>query len=84
MKKLYMKYKEIFDYAIVGVLTTIIGLIVYYACIWTFADPNNPFLLQVANILSWIVAVTFAYVMSRRYVFHSENENGVREIVQFL
>jgi len=84
MKKLYIKYKELFDYLVVGVLTTVISLAVYYACIWTFADPNNPILLQVANVLSWIVSVSFAYVMSRLFVFHSKNENIVKEIVQFF
>lgn len=84
MKKLYIKYKELFDYLVVGVLTTVISLVVYYACIWTFADPNNPILLQVANVLSWIVSVLFAYVMSRLFVFHSKNENIVKEIVQFF
>lgn len=84
MKDIYLKYKELFDYLVVGVLTTVISLAVYYACIWTFADPNNAFLLQVANVLSWIVSVTFAYVMSRRFVFHSENANIFHEVVQFF
>ena len=84
MKKLYLKYKELFDYLVVGVLTTIISLAVYYACIWTFADPNNAVLLQVANVLSWIISVTFAYVMSRLFVFHSKNTNVIKEITQFF
>lgn len=84
MKKIYEKYKELFDYLIVGVLTTVISLLVYYACIWTFADPNNPFLLQVANVLSWIASVTFAYVMSRHFVFHSQNTNILKEVIQFF
>ena len=84
MKKLYLKYKELFDYLVVGVLTTIISLAVYYACIWTFADPNNAVLLQVANVLSWIISVTFAYVMSRLFVFHSKNTNIIKEITQFF
>lgn len=84
MKKLYEKYKELFDYLIVGVLTTLISLAVYYACTWTFANPNNPILLQVANVLSWIVSVLFAYVMSRHFVFHSKNENIMKEISSFF
>lgn len=84
MKKNYLKYKELFDYLIVGVLTTAISLAVYYACIWTFADPSNPFLLQTANVLSWIISVAFAYVMSRIFVFHSKNEKVLQEILQFF
>jgi len=84
MKDIYLKYKQLFDYLVVGVLTTVISLAIYFACIWTFADPNNAFLLQVANVLSWIGSVTFAYVMSRRFVFHSKNEHIFHEIVQFF
>ncbi|MCH4282836.1 MAG: GtrA family protein [Solobacterium sp.] len=84
MKKLYLKYKELFDYLVVGVLTTVISLAIYYLCIWTFADPKNAVLLQVANILSWIVSVAFAYVMSRKFVFHSKNSNIAQEIFQFF
>lgn len=84
MKKIYLKYKELFDYLVVGVMTTVISLAVYYACIWTFADPNNGFLLQTANIISWIISVTFAYVMSRHFVFHSQNQDILNEIFQFF
>lgn len=84
MKKIYEKYRELFDYLIVGVLTTLISLFIYYLCIWTFADPNNAILLQVANVLSWIVSVAFAYVMSRKFVFHSKNRNIMNEIAQFF
>lgn len=79
-----MKYKELFDYLIVGVLTTVISLAIYYLCIWTFANPNNAFLLQVANILSWIASVLFAYIMSRKFVFHSANTNILSEMIQFF
>ncbi|NLH63254.1 MAG: GtrA family protein, partial [Erysipelotrichaceae bacterium] len=84
MKRLYLKYKELFDYLVVGVLTTVISLAIYYLCIWTFADPKNAVLLQVANILSWIVSVAFAYVMSRKFVFHSKNSNIAQEVFQFF
>ena len=39
--------------------------------------------MQLANVLSWIVAVTFAYVMSRIYVFQSKRKNVLQEIVSF-
>ena len=53
MKKcmeLYKQYKEIINYLIVGVLTTVVSLGVYYACVLTFLDPENAIQLQVANI----------------------------------
>jgi len=84
MQKLSPKYQELFNYLVVGVLTTVISLLVYYACIYTFANPQNPFLLQCANVISWVISVIFAYVMLRHFVFHSENENVVKEIAQFF
>ena len=71
--ELYKKYRELVNYLIVGVLTTVVSLGIYYGCVWTFLDPGDAFQLQAANILSWIGAVAFAYVTNRRYVFESEN-----------
>ena len=66
MKK---KYKEIIRYLVVGVLTTVVSLFTYYACVFTFLDPKRALQLQIANILAWIVAVTFAYFTSRFFFF---------------
>lgn len=80
---LYMRYKEIVHYLIVGVLTTVVSLGVYYGLVLTVLDPGNPLLLQLANILSWIAAVTFAYVMSRKYVFESHSATIREEAARF-
>ena len=50
--EMYKKYKEIVNYLIVGVLTTVVSLGVYYACVLTFLNPENAIQLQVANIIS--------------------------------
>ena len=87
MKKilnLYKKYKEIINYLIVGVLTTVIGLGVYYICVLTFLNPNNSIQLQVANIISWIIAVIFAYFTNRKFVFESKNTNKIKEATKFV
>jgi putative flippase GtrA len=83
IKELYLKYKEIVNYLIVGVLTTIVGLGVYYGLVFTILDPKNPIQLQAANIISWIAAVTFAYITNRRFVFESKSENVLNEAVRF-
>ena len=80
---LYMRYKEIVHYLIVGVLTTVVSLGVYYGLVLTVLDPGNPLLLQLANILSWIAAVTFAYFTNRKYVFESKNEKRLQEAAAF-
>lgn len=80
---LYMRYKEIVHYLIVGVLTTVVSLGVYYGLVLTVLDPGNPLLLQLANILSWVAAVTFAYVMSRKFVFESHSTKIREEAARF-
>ena len=84
IKELYLKYKEIINYLIVGGLTTVVSLATYYACVFTFLDPENPIQLQAANIISWICAVTFAYFTNRRFVFESKNKNMLKEAVAFF
>ena len=77
------QYKEIIRYLIVGVLTTVISLAVYYACVLTFLNPKSALQLQAANVLSWIAAVTFAYITSRIYVFQSKRKDWLQEAAAF-
>ncbi len=81
---LYRKYREIINYLIVGVLTTVVSLLVYYGSVLTFLNPENPFELQAANILSWVCAVAFAYVTNRIFVFESKSRQIVREAAAFF
>ena len=87
MKKiieLYKKYKEVINYLIFGVLTTVVSLVVYYASVYTFLNPDNAIQLQIANILSWIAGVTFAYFTNRKYVFESKENNKIKEASKFV
>lgn len=83
IKELYNKHKEIINYIIVGGLTTIVSLGVYYGLVFTVMDPKNPIMLQITNIISWVAAVTFAYFANRKYVFNSKNKNWFIEAVKF-
>lgn len=86
MKKiisLYKKYEEIINYIIVGGLTTIVSLATYYICVFTILNPNSPLELQIANIISWLFSVTFAYFANRKYVFKSNEANMVKEGTKF-
>ena len=80
---LYKRYKEIVNYLIVGGLTTVVSLGVYYGCVLTILDPEVAVQLQAANINSWIAAVTFAYFTNRKFVFESKNENKLKEAAAF-
>lgn len=82
--KLYKKYEEIINYLIVGVLTTIVSLVVKWGLLFTILDAKNAFQLQVAVVISWIVAVIFAYVTNRIFVFKSKSKNIIKEIVSFF
>lgn len=86
MKKLvdlYHKYEELVNYIIVGGMTTLVSWIVYFGSVYTFLDANNAFQLQIANILSWIAGVAFAYVTNRIFVFKSNEKNILKEVFQF-
>ena len=83
IKKIYHKYKEIINYLIFGVLTTIVSLGSYYLLTITILDPNNAIELQITNIISWIFAVNFAYFTNRKYVFNSKNNNILEEMFKF-
>ncbi|RRG18408.1 GtrA family protein [Weissella viridescens] len=62
---LFKKYQDIIIYLIFGVLTTVINLVVYSVGIYFGMN------VQIATILAWIVAVIFAYLTNRKWVFHS-------------
>ncbi len=82
--KFYHKYKEIINYLIVGVLTTVVSLVSYYILVSTVLNPNNAIELQIANIFSWICAVAFAYVANRIFVFESKNPKRLKELTSFV
>ena len=82
MKKIinmYNKYKEIINYLISGVLTTIVSIASYELF-------KNIFSIHyiISNILSWIIAVLFAYIVNRKYVFNSTNNNKIKEFINFV
>ena len=83
IKKIYNNNQEIINYIIVGGLTTVVSLGVYYGLVLTILDPKDAISLQIANIVSWIAAVTFAYFSNRILVFKSKNKHIFKEAIQF-
>ena len=66
MNDLWKKYREFILYLFFGGLTTLVSIVSYAFCERVLGmDP------LVANIISWILAVSFAYVTNRRWVFQS-------------
>ena len=83
IKELYVKYKEIINYLIFGVLTTVVSLATYYGLTLTILDPEKAVELQIANIISWIAAVTFAYFTNRKWVFENKEKANIKEASKF-
>ena len=77
------KNKEIINYIIFGLLTTIVNILTYYILTSTILNPNNSIELQIANVISWITCVTFAYFTNKKYVFESQEKNIKKEITKF-
>ncbi|MBR1452282.1 MAG: GtrA family protein [Candidatus Methanomethylophilaceae archaeon] len=67
-KDLFVRYREIIMYLIVGGATTVINWGSYYL----FTDFLS-FELNIANITSWIISVTFAFFTNKLYVFQSKH-----------
>lgn len=76
--ELYFKYKEIINYVIVGVLTTLVSIGSYW--LFRFVIKNY----VVLSILSWVFAVAFAYFTNRAFVFESKEKDLLKEISKFV
>ena len=85
--KMYKKYEEIVLYLIAGGLTTLVSIVSYAL----FVLMLNPFLnkmtsISVATVLSWFLAVTFAFFVNKIFVFKSEakGQDLVKESFEFV
>ena len=76
--RIYNKYKEIINYLIVGVLTTIVSLVSYYMCRIFISN------YLVCTVISWIIAVLFAYVTNKIFVFESKEKRVLIELPEFV
>ena len=84
IKELYLKYKEIINYLIFGVLTTIVSLATKYLLLFTILDASNALQLQIAVVTSWITACLFAYITNRIWVFESKSKEIIKEMAKFF
>lgn len=66
--QLLTKHKGIILYLVFGVLTTVVNYLVYYPC-------YNPLQMSasVSNAIAWCVAVVFAFVTNKPFVFESKS-----------
>lgn len=81
IKELFYRYKDIILYGFFGVCTTLANMGVYWICAYLFNMAVIP-----STLIAWFVAVLFAYLTNRKWVFHSEATTCReiwREIVSF-
>ena len=74
----YRNHLEVINYLFIGGCTTIISIL-SYAIFAKVCDLD----LVVSNVLSWIIAVLFAYFTNRVIVFNSKNKNYFKEFISF-
>ena len=65
---LMKKYKSFIAYAVFGVFTTIVNIVTYNVCYYNWKLSNT-----LSNIIAWVLAVTFAYLTNKVWVFDSKS-----------
>ena len=86
MKKIikFITDPEIWAYLIVGILTTIVAMIVKLGLLYTVFYARTDAQILIAEVIAWVVAVAFAYITNRIFVFKSKSKNYFKEIVSFV
>jgi len=82
IKKWILEHQKIVSYIVIGGLTTIVSYVSFYLFSYIIGIEVN-----IANIISVIAAVIFAYVGNKFFVFHShcETSQGLwREMLTFF
>lgn len=72
------KYRELIQYGFWGVMTTLVNYAVYFACT-KLADIDY----LISNVIAWGVAVLFAFVVNKVFVFQSKAWSGKALVWEF-
>lgn len=68
IKTFYRKHRELIIYLLIGGLTTLVSFAVCLPLMWWAKWPAS-----VSNAVAWVVAVLFAYVTNKLFVFESKD-----------
>ena len=82
IRALIEKYYDILSYLFFGVLTTVVNYIIYLPCYNLLS-----FSASVSNMIAWVVAVAFAYLTNKPFVFRSHDWSAktvVPELTKFV
>ena len=78
IKDLLIIYKEIISYLFFGVLTTAVDFVSYYI-LTRFLNSDEGF----SNVLAQFLAILFAYVTNKLFVFEDKTNNFKSLLIQF-
>ena len=81
---IYYKNPEVWNYLIVGFLTTVVYVVAKNILLLTFFDRKDKLDVQIVVFLSWLVAVLFAYYPNRKFVFESKSKKYLKEFTLFI
>ena len=82
IKALIVQYWEVLSYLIFGVLTTVVNYCVYLP-VYNFLGLSA----SVSNVIAWVVAVAFAYLTNKPFVFKSHDWSAktvIPELTKFV
>ena len=82
IRALIEKYWDILIYLVFGVLTTVVNYAVYLP-VYNFCGISA----AVSNMIAWVVAVVFAFLTNKPFVFHSYDWSAktvVPELIKFV
>lgn len=69
--------KELLNYMVFGVLTTLINILTYQILSMFGVTTLT------SNGIAWILSMLFAYITNRKFVFDSHSENRIQECLKF-
>ncbi|MBO1580233.1 MULTISPECIES: GtrA family protein [Bacillus] len=73
-----MKKKELINYLVFGVLTTLVNIGCY-----AFLTKAFQMDYKMATTIAWIVSVIFAFITNKLYVFNSKQKGAISIIKEF-
>lgn len=94
IKEVCKKHREILMYLLFGVMTTVVGWLVYFVILWSWKaafslpvdDTSSGLYIAgytVSQIIQWVAAVLFAFFTNRKWVF-TEADKSVSVSLQLV
>jgi len=82
IRNLFRKYRDVISYLFFGGLTTVVNYLVYFPLYnWLQISAT------LSNTIAWVVAVAFAYLTNKPFVFKSNDwskETVIPELTKFV